>query len=231
MRELAVIVPSKTVSNLIPCLTSVLHCEPNARIFVIDDGLEFENAELRQFVRSSVTMIAGIKEFRFPRNVNLGLVASGDADCIVLNDDALIETPGGFSLMQQAAELVPEYGLISSTTNIAGNRDQFRAGVGLRETDRALAFVCVLIPRRTIDAIGMMDERFGGFLPDGREVYGFCDQDYTRRTRMAGFKIGVHDGCFVDHSKLRSTFRGDPYAGGDIRASSEVYMAKWGDLS
>jgi len=91
--------------------------------------------------------------------------------------------------------------------------------------------VCVLIPRRTIETVGLLDERFGGLTANGQRIYGWDDNDYCRRVRNAGLKIGIHDGCYVDHGSLKSTFRGDPRAAGDISAGRELYLAKWGDLN
>lgn len=231
MNRLSVIIPSKTASNLIPCMKAVQRYERDVRIIVIDDGLDENPQYFRELDDLHIDVVFGEKPFCFSRNVNIGIRAAEEADIIVLNDDATLETPGGFSLLQQAAEEHPEYGILSATTNVAGNPEQYRRVTGLRDASRSVAFVCILIPRRTIDTVGFMDERFGGTAPDGRRIYGYCDNDYCRRVRNAGFKVGVHDGCFVDHGSLRSTFRGDPHASGDISAAQELYLAKWGDLS
>jgi len=229
MNILSIIIPSKTISNLGPCVEAVRRHEPTARIIVIDDGLEGP-LETWQDWDGKLEIMPGIKPFSFARNVNLGIVAAGDDDVIVLNDDALLETPGGLSVLQRAAQEHPGFGLISSTTNITGNPAQRPAGIGLREEPRTVAFICVLLPRRTIESVGPMDEQFGGLTPAGRPIYGFCDNDYCRRVRNAGLKIGIHDGCFVDHGSLRSAFRGDPQAAGDISEAAKLYRAKWGDL-
>lgn len=227
MNNLTVIIPSNTASNLIPCIQAVQIAEPEAKIIVIDDGIsgDWTPDDHR------IVVMEGVKPFCFPRACNMGMRASDSSDVILLNDDALLKTTYGFTLLQAEADRHPEFGIISSTTNVAGNRQQFPKAIGLRETDRSVAFVCVFIPRRTIDRIGLMDEQFGGNTPDGRRIYGYCDTDYVRRVRMAGLKIGIHDGCFVDHESLQSSFRGSPHAPGDVGLSQELYLAKWGDLS
>jgi glycosyltransferase involved in cell wall biosynthesis len=234
--SLSVIIPSKTARNLSACVEAVRKHEPAARIIVIDDGLCGWSDTLDVF------RIGGVKPFIFARNVNLGINATREPidvsrmqdvepkyvpapfrdDVVLLNDDALLETPYGFSLLQEAAAQHPEYGLISATTNLAGNTQQLPRGIGLREADRVVAFVCVYIPRRTIEKVGLLDERF--------TAYGWEDNDYCRRVRAAGLKLGVHDGCYVNHGSLRSTFRGDPKAAGDISKGMAIYRAKWGDL-
>jgi GT2 family glycosyltransferase len=87
--------------------------------------------------------------------------------------------------------------------------------------------VCVYIPRRTLDIVGLLDERFCG-----PGVYGGEDVDYCLRVQQAGLKVGVSDLCFVDHASLKSTFRGaHPTNGapGDIRESNRIGREKWGD--
>lgn len=228
MNRISVIIPSKTMSNLVPCIQAVRDCEPDVSVIVIDDGIAGFNPRPDEFQGA---IIPGEKPFSFPQACNIGIQATGSDDVVLLNDDAILRTARGFSLLQECADRHPEFGLISATTNVAGNPDQFQRDLGLRETQRGLAFVCVFIPRRTIDKIGLMDERFGGLTEDGRRKYGYCDQDFTRRVRMAGLKIAVHDGCFVDHESLQSSFRGNPHASGDVSVCREIYQAKWGDLS
>jgi glycosyltransferase involved in cell wall biosynthesis len=230
MNNLSVIIPSRMASNVIPCVKAVQECEPGIRIVVINDGLDTETVQ--HLERSGVLILAGKKPFGFPRNINIGIRAAGpDSDVILLNDDALLQTPYGFTLLQAEADSHPEYGIIGATTNVTGNPDMQPRDIGLRETDRALAFVCVLLPRRTINRVGLMDERFGGITEQGEIKYGFCDTDMCRRIRMTGLKVGIHDGCFVDHSSLFSSFRGNPKAGGDIRVCRDIYIEKWGDLA
>jgi len=224
---LSVIIPSKTASNLLPCLTAVHLHEPAARLLVVDDGVDwdaFRNGLLEPLWASIELLWAGARPFIFARNCNYGIdIAGPDDDVVLLNDDALLRRPGGFTAMQRAAEEHPEYGVISATTNLAGNPAQQPHGIGLREEPRTVAFVCVLIPRRTIQAVGLLDETF--------TAYGWEDNDYCRRVRNAGLKIGIFDGCYVDHGSLRSTFRGSPRAPGNIALGAAIYRAKWGDLN
>ena len=210
---MTVIIPSRTLSNLEACVKAVRENEPTARIIVVDDGLEVIDPYTRT--------IKGVKPFVYSRNINLGIQAAGTDDVVLLNDDALLKTPGGFSFIQKARD---HYGIIAATCNNVGNKNQYPQGSGcIRFEPRMVCFVAVYIPRSTIDLVGLLDERFTG--------YGSEDDDYCRRVREAGLKIGIHDGCYVDHGSLRSTFRGDPKAGGDIRQNKLIYRQKWGDLN
>jgi hypothetical protein len=221
--SLSVVIPSKTWNNLRSCLIALERCEPNARVIVVDDGLSTLPAPA--LGRMMISTLAGMRPFIFARNCNLGIRAAGADDVVLLNDDALLESRSGFTDMQAAAAVRPEIGIVSATTNLAGNPEQWPAPglVRLRTSSRHVAFVCVLLPRRTIETVGLLDERF--------TAYGWEDNDYCRRVRNAGLRVGIFDGCYVDHGSLTSSFRGGPRGVRDCTPGSRIYQAKWGDLT
>lgn len=215
----SVIIPSRNAANLVPCVEAVRKCEPDARIVVVDDGLDLSFLPRIDF--DPLIGVAGAKPFCFARNVNIGIRWAGTDDVVILNDDALLETAGGFSLLARAAEEHPEYALIASTCNNVGNRNQWPLGrTGLRDEPRMVCFVCVYIPRRTIDAVGVLDERYVG--------YGCDDDDYSFSVRKAGLKLGIHDGCYVNHGSLTSSYRGAAGAGGNFIPNLRLFIEKWG---
>lgn len=66
-----------------------------------------------------------------------------------------------------------------------------RAGILI---EGMLAFFCVVLKRRTVDAIGLLDESFNG---------GGDDDDYCRRLRKSGYVLGLSlDTYVVHHSSL-----------------------------
>lgn len=252
----SVIIPSRNASNLLSCVAAVRKHEPDAQIIVIDDGVDWSEGFPWKW-KGQDTLVPGIKPFVFARNVNLGIQAAlgrkvdvtthSDAEprfvyvpetdiqrvdsVVILNDDALLETPGGFSLLAHTAEEHPKYGIIASTCNNVGNRNQWRQAqstgwvglpppLGLRDEPRMVCFVAVLIPRRTIERVGLLDEEF--------VKYGMDDDSYCLRVRRAGLKIGIHDGCYVDHGSLTSSFRGVAGAGGDFRENLRIFIRKYG---
>lgn len=222
----SIIIPSRNTDNFLHCVAAVEECETGARVIGVDDGLNHERLRadkrtLRFFdPASSSTLIGGTVPFVFARNVNLGIRAAGDDDIVLLNDDALLTTPGGLTLMQRACEQYPEIGIIGATSNCVGNPNQFPRAIGLRPEDRMVCFICVYIPRRTLNLVGLLDERYVG--------YGMDDDDYCFSVRKAGLKIMVHDGCFVDHKSLRSSYRGSPTTSSDFRPNLELFKQKWG---
>ena len=216
--NLSVIIPSRTAANLIPCVEAVRRHEPEARIVIVDDTPDLSLAPRPDWM-PAVT-VEGVRPFIYARNCNFGIRTAGSDDVILLNDDALLESAGGFTAIQRAAELHPEYGVIGAVTNVTGQPLQRPLGIGLREVPH-IAFVCVLIPRRTIDRVGLLDERYC-------VDYGVEDLDYCEATRRAGLKVGVFDHCYVDHGSLTSSFRGDPSAPRSFARNKALFDAKWG---
>jgi GT2 family glycosyltransferase len=197
MSHLSIVIPSRNAANLLACVGALKHCERDFNLVIVDDGIVWPNGEWKMFVTSGAKVIPGKEPFIFSRNANQGIRAAGEDDVILMNDDALLETPGGFTAMQRYAWEHPPCGLLSAKTNRCNHGLPF-----------SLSFVCVLIPRWTVDLIGFLDERFTGHI-DGEMVYGGEDDDYSYRARQAGLTIGVFNECVVDHSKLKSTFRPD----------------------
>jgi GT2 family glycosyltransferase len=211
--SITVIIPSNTSANLFACVSAVREHEPDARIIVVDDGLDRAPV--------GVECVQGEKPFCYARNINIGIRAAGDCEGVVLlNDDAILMSTGGFSAMAQARRDNPEYGLIGGTSNVVGNPNQFPRNIGLRPESRMVCFLCVYIPRATLDLIGGLDERYS--------EYGLDDDDFSFSVRAAGLKIGVHDGCYVDHGSLVSSFRGNPKAPADYRPNLRRFIEKWG---
>jgi GT2 family glycosyltransferase len=216
MKNLSVIIPSRTLSNLDACAAAIRTREDCNIIAVWDrsHGNESISPTFDYVVREVES------DFIYARNCNIGIMAAGDDDIILMNDDALLHTPTGFRKMQAMAAAHPEFGIIGAVTNVTGQPLQQPHGVGLREVPH-FAFVCVLIPRRTINAIGLLDERYC-------IDYGVEDRDYCEAVRRMGLKCGVFDGCFVDHSQLVSSYRGDPHASRSYSQNWQLFCDKWG---
>ena len=231
MNTLSVVIPSKNFVNLRASVAALHDANQESKLIIVDDGIS-ESGYHRDSGEYNLgacldgsTIVPGVKPFCFSSNVNIGIrEALSDeniSSVVLLNDDALLKTPSGFTLLQQCAEAHPEYGIISAATNNVGNVNQYlQRGGGLREDPRMVCFVCVLIPRRTIDLIGDLDTRF--------YTGGFEDDDYCVRIRQAGLKIGIFDGTFVDHYSLTSTFRGPGGPGYQMEIGAKIFKEKWG---
>jgi GT2 family glycosyltransferase len=218
----SIVILSKNPDNCMSAVMAIYMNEPDIprqNIIVVDDG-----AKKKAFPNCpNITWLDGVKPFIFARNANVGLrhaFESGSDAVILLNDDAVLSIKRGFSDLYAAAGRDPSYGLVASSTNNVGNTNQHpRGDKHMRREKERLCFVCVLISRMAWEKVGPLDEQFIG--------YGFDDDDYSRRVLSAGFRLGVWDGCFVDHGSLPSTFRGNGYPNEGYAFNEALFKAKY----
>ena len=195
-----IVILSARAENLVPCVRAIRAQEPDLpadHVVVVDDGAR-ETAEPQL---PGVHWERGVKPFVFARNANIGIRAA-QSDVVLLNDDALLQTPRGLTRMVEAARARPDFGVVAAAVDgVVGNARQHRHPdlTGMHEEPHALMFVCVLLPRVVVDRVGLLDERFVG--------YGYEDNDYSDRVRAAGLKLGIWHDCVVEHGSLHSTFR------------------------
>lgn len=225
----SIVIPSRNADNLSRCVDAIYDAGETTRIIVVWDGdgplRVGMNAPWTVPERGVIEVVRGEKPFCYARNINIGICAAGDDDVILLNDDALLKTTNGFTDMSIACS-VQGWGMLGAVTNAVGNPNQLRSAPlpsemwTVREEPRQLCFVCVYIPRSTISAVGMLDERYVD--------YGLDDDDYSLRVRRAGLRLGVYDGCFVDHGSLASSFRAPGGRGGDFSANMRRFIEKHG---
>ncbi len=214
----AVVILSRNGDNLRACVQSILDnqagCEP-ADIIVVDDGARTSAPDL------PVTWIEGQMPFVFARNANIGIQAAG-RDCILMNDDARLMTPQGFTELARVVSAQPTIGVCSAAiSGVVCNPMQRRHWPPrLRVIPIMVAFMAVFIPWAIYQAIGPLDERFIG--------YGYDDNDYCRRVSGAGLLLATWDGCLVDHTgQLPSTFRTRPDINAIYAMNRELYQKKW----
>lgn len=141
--------------------------------------------------------------FNFSEAINEAAREVGNADLLLLNDDTRLLTPNGFDLLQDAAYAHPECGLMfPSVTGCTGNPEQItQPGGGVRYAKRhVVPFIGVYIRREVWSQIGPMDERYC-------LDYGVEDNDYCYRVAQAGYKLGIFDGCVLEHGVLPSSYR------------------------
>ncbi len=244
----SIIIPSKTAENLIPCVEALRQHGQTERIIVIDDGLDLSAAHAKSLQHcwlcdmDPTLLVPGVKPFIFARNVNIGInvtrepldvtrlqdaapryVPGAPTDVVLLNDDALLQTPGGFTMLAQFAAEHPEVGCVAPSTNITGQAlqwPQHRTPEGWRYVD-CVPYVCVYIPRRTLERVGLLDEQYC-------LDYGVEDRDHIEAMTRAGLKVAVLYDVFVDHGSLRSSFRGDPRMPKSFIQNQALFNRKWG---
>ena len=219
-----VVILSASGNNLRACVAAICNNEPGIHlsdIIVVKDGA-YHGAQAQLPL---LTWVEGAKPFQFSRNANIGMRAAGDADVILCCDDAILQTPGGFTKMERAGRYV---GLTSaSVRGVVANDNQkvdskFTHG-HMREEYVHLCFICVLIPNRTRRLVGDMDERFTG--------YGYEDNDYSQRVRKEHGTLWVFSDCVVEHESQPSVWRTDRDITPLLEHNRKLYLDKWGQGS
>lgn len=224
MNPFYLIIPSRRLDNLMDCLTAITTHESNPPpVVVVDDGLPPFNY---QTYPGLIYRVPGQTPFNFSAAINKAATftqkLSPGSDFIILNDDAFLETPDGFTNLATAAQ-GSHYALVSSLVNgVVCNSHQQPHGQlePLEPLDSFAAFIAVYIKRTTYNEIGPLDERFTG--------YGGEDHDYCHRIFLACNQIAVYKHCVVNHSHShRSTFRTLPNIYDLLDTAGKLFKEKW----
>jgi len=175
------VIPSCNPVNLKNCVNSAReHGVASEDIIVVADGCGTPVYDVRY--------IEGKQPFYFARNVNLGLKQLAGDDALLVNEDVVF-------LSDPRKLIQSEYGILSpSITGQCGNKEQWPQGRTTIQTVEMVCFICVFISAETLKTVGLLDERYVG--------YGFDDDDYCRRARLLGVKLGVDDSVQVEHSGI-----------------------------
>ena len=179
------------------CLETLLETTgPDCGVTVVDNASSDGTVP---YVEAMAAKSDRITVHRLARNmgvsvaVNLGL-AMVDADYhLKLDNDIELRKSGWLEEMIAIAEGNPEVGLVGYQLCFWHKTDRVILGSGhaFRKSDGCNGG-CLLIPRRTHEACGFMNEDYG--------KYGFEDLDYGNRVLMGGQIIGyVDDDSAVKH--------------------------------
>lgn len=162
--------------------------EPSARKIVVTSG-EMNGVELDGW-----TMVKGPSPFQFSKAANIGIAEAERDDVLLVNDDCEFTMPMT-GLLQSLCSKDSRIGVLSpqiigSVGNpIQGPRMPLQSAVTF--CSQRVCFVCIYIPRRIIDSVGLLDERFTG--------YGADDTDYCRRVQVKGSRLAVTPLVKVNH--------------------------------
>ncbi|MDQ7857889.1 MAG: glycosyltransferase [Armatimonadota bacterium] len=225
------------------CLDSIARNTswPNYEVVAVDNGssdgtVEFLRAAAARDPRLRVLVNTCNEGYACANNQGIA-AATGDY-VILLNNDTLV-TRGWMHTLVGYLERHPDVGMVGPATNLAGNEakidvdyrtleemEAFAADYTRRHADEVreppmLGFFCVAIPRRVLDAVGPLDERFG--------LGMFEDDDFCLRVRRAGYRLVCTDGAFVHHfhSATMRRLREDEYLR-LFEANRAKFEAKWG---
>jgi len=181
------------------CLETLLdttgaHC----RVTVVDNASSDDTVPYLEALAAKsdrITLYKLSRNMGVSVGVNLGLAMS-DADYhLKLDNDIELRKPGWLEEMIAIAEGNAEVGLVGYqlfSRWYKAERVILGSGHAFRKSEACNNGGCLLIPRRTYESCGFMNEDYG--------KYGFEDLDYGNRVLMSGQIIGyVDDDNAVKH--------------------------------
>lgn len=208
---------------------------PNFRIIIIDNGSTDDSVAQLRSAYPTVPIIENGKNLGFAAGCNIGIrrALGNGADYVwLLNADTAV-TPTSLSAMVDCAENDPAVGAVGSVLYYMDDptRIQVWGGgtvnfwIGRARSwrkpieDDDLDFVCgasMLIPRRAIESVGLLDEQFFMF---------WEETDYCLRLRAAGRRLAVAAESVVYH-KGSAAFKSKRMLDGCFTASARHFFCK-----
>lgn len=147
-----------------------------------------------------VKVIDGREPFVYAVNANIGMYYHSNRDVFLCNDDLECVERDFFYRLASIAKAYPKCGIFSPLV-MGGIGNKFQSyhlkdemwkdkGNEIAICD-TIHYPCVLIMRKLIRRIGLMDENFTG--------YGWEDIDYSIRAMRAGFDTMVTKQLYIKH--------------------------------
>jgi GT2 family glycosyltransferase len=129
----------------------------------------------------------------YPENLLTGMIAVADSDETIGSVTAWSNNVSVYSLPNEAPErLLAD----QDTVDLVSRALNDHYGTGVVDVPAGISF-CILIPRRVLLEVGLMDPVFGR---------GYCEEtDWTLRSKARGYRIALAPGVFVYHAGQGST--------------------------
>jgi GT2 family glycosyltransferase/tetratricopeptide (TPR) repeat protein/2-polyprenyl-3-methyl-5-hydroxy-6-metoxy-1,4-benzoquinol methylase len=231
-----VLVTHNQLAYTIECLDSIRqHTDEPYELICVDNASTDGTVE---YLRSlpGVRLLVNPDNRGFPAAANQGIRTATGSQVLLLNNDTVVTT-GWLMRLLRALHEDAKVGLVGPYSNIASGRQRLTPSYedlsevdgfawdwgnrhdGFREEVETLSGFCLLIRREVVDAVGLLDERFG--------VGCLEDDDYCVRARRAGYRTVLARDAFIHHFGHR-TFVGN---GIDFDAlqqrNLQLFRAKW----
>jgi O-antigen biosynthesis protein len=186
-------------------------------IYIIDNASTDETTDLHKIYTHNITIVRNRENRGWCGGINQGIQLGNNPYIIFMNNDVEVSQGwlGNLIAFLDTHPRIGAVGPLDSSPNDWQCVDRVREGIvpqiprflteDLHERNRILkyhfnragilvegmlAFFCVALKRRTVNAIGPLDEGFVG---------GGDDDDYCRRLRKAGYVLGLSLDTYVLH--------------------------------
>jgi GT2 family glycosyltransferase len=198
-----IIIPGWNLSDVtIKCLKSIKKHTKDYRIIYVDNGSEKKefdkiNEELKTH---NHLLVRNYENYGFIKAVNTGMSLVEKPYFVLLNNDTEV-TPNWAELLRKPLEesnLVLASGPCTGSPGSWQGREYQRPGHQVLKHGKMIAFFCTMFKKKTIELVGLLDERFGDGFGD--------DDDYCKRINLAGFYIAFAHEAFVHHHH-RTSFK------------------------
>lgn len=218
------------------CLDSIrLRTDDRFELIVVDNASTDGTVE---YLRSlpDITLVENASNRGFAAACNQGLAIAQGRQILLLNNDTVVTT-GWLKRLLDVLRRDSTIGLVGPCSNHAGSQQQIdvsyddqasldgfawdwgKAHEGLVEdTDRLIGF-CLLIRRKVVEEIGVLDEQFG--------IGCYEDDDYCLRAIRAGWRAVIARDAFVHHYGSRTFIHSGIDHAAVMRKNEEKFRAKW----
>ncbi len=204
-----VIVTHNEIAFTRQCLDSIrLLTDTTYELIVVDNGSTDGTVEYLRAM-GDVRLIENDSNRGFPAAANQGMAVAAGKQVLLLNNDVIVTTGWLGRMLRALRGGDASIGLVGPRSNFVSGPQQIEVGYeNIAELDgfawdfgkahngvivdvsRLVGF-CLLIKREVIDAIGVLDERFG--------IGCFDDDDFCLRAVAAGFRAVIVGDAFVHH--------------------------------
>lgn len=203
-RTAAVVLNWRDAEQTIACLAS-LHAEPLIdHVFLVDNEADGTLRDALVGADDRVTLIESRENRGFSAGVNLGIAAAlkhSYSSLLMINNDAILH-PQALARMRQALNADPRVGIVAprivnpdgsaQSTGSHLNRLTFAIdSLAAPERVDYLTWACVLLPRATLENVGLLDERYFMY---------WEDVDYGFRVAASGAKQLCVPDAVVSHN-------------------------------
>jgi GT2 family glycosyltransferase/glycosyltransferase involved in cell wall biosynthesis len=194
------------------CLRSLAHAQakhPQLKVeYLLVDNASSDGTAANAGKIKNLRVLANKDNLGFAGGNNSGIRAAKGEHIVILNNDTIVP-PDWLERLNHHLETIPDLGILGPSTNTESGqaisgvrynsiRDLFeynerlgRDQTGAWERVKKISGLCMLLPRSTIEKVGMLDTDFG--------IGYFEDDDLCLRAEDKGLKLVWAKDVFVHH--------------------------------